>query len=391
MKKLISVISLVTILFSGGTGFAVDFGGATGFAVDFEVETGFNYDWWESDEDDQGQQFFIPLQIAGQYKQFSFRVLTAYAYTDVDLSEAYTAGTPFQSLSPSLSNFVDTKVNLSYEILEGFPVDILFGLDFNLPSGKTDLEEKDLYLIMDPDLISITSLGEGFNINPVMTLAQEWGKWVAGIGLGYVWRGEYDYSSNYQNYDPGDIFNLNAELAYDFSPNWRGRLFGEYADFGKDEMDNADFYQEGDFLSVGIGLNHYQTTWDAGLTIRGIFRDKGEMYQLTSGISDDCHGDEWIADFSYRYFLDDETTLKSLLEFLWIDENAYPSNLSPFYFGEKKKVSLELGVVKPLSPYINGELYIKGFYLDEDKNLYHPNDDIGYTGFSIGANLTSRF
>ncbi|OEU84529.1 MAG: hypothetical protein BA873_08365 [Desulfobulbaceae bacterium C00003063] len=376
MKKLILFISVVTILFGGGIT----------SAVDIEVRTGLNYDWWESDSDDQGEQFFIPIQIDAQYEDFSCRVLTAYTYTSLD---------PSGGQDQSLSNIVDTKVNLSYKILEKFPVDILFGLDLNLPTGRTDLEEKELYLIMDPDLISITSLGEGFNINPIVTLAREWDKWVAGMGLGYMWRGEYDYSSNYKDYDPGDIFNLCAEVAYDFSPEWRSRLFGDYAQYGKGEVDNTDFYQEGDFFSVGLGVHHYQSTWDAGLTIKGIFRDKSEIqpYQGATSISTEdknSHGDEWHADLSGRYFLDDKTTLNSALEFLWIDKNGYSSD-SDFYIGKRNKISLGFGIVRLLRTYLEAELNVKGFYLDEDENWYHPDDDRDYKGFSIGAKLTSRF
>lgn len=376
MKRLILVISVFTILFSVGTS----------SAVDIEVQTGFNYDWWRSNTNDHGEQFYIPVEIDAQYEDFSCRVLTAYTYTSFD---------PSGGQDQSLSNIVDTKVNLSYKILEKFPVDILFGLDLNLPTGRIDLKEKDLDLIMNPDLISITSFGEGFNINPTVILAREWDKWVAGIGLGYMWRGEYDFSSNTKDYDPGDIFNVCAEVAYDFSPNWRGRLFGDYAHYGKNEVDNADFYREGDFFCVGLGVHHYQSTWDTGLTIKGIFRDKSKIqpYQGATSIStegENCNGDEWHADLSGRYFLDGKTTLNSALEFLWIDENDYSSD-SSFYIGKRNKISLGFGIVRLLLPYLEGELNVKGFYLDEDENWYHPNDDRDYKGFSIEAKLTSRF
>ena len=37
-------------------------------------------------------------------------------------------------------------------------------------------------------------------------MAKEWDRWVVGLGVGYVWRGEYDFATNIRDYDPGDIF-----------------------------------------------------------------------------------------------------------------------------------------------------------------------------------------
>ena len=251
----------------------------------------------------------FPSVIAGGHGDFSLAVLTAYAYTHLDQS----------GQGSTLSHMLDTKLNTSYAIVGKLPVDIMLGLDFNLPSGKTDLNLKDLSLIMDPDLIAINNFGEGWNINPTVTVSKAWQKWVAGIGFGYLWRGEYDYSSelNVTDYKPGDIYKIDGELRYYLGSDLYSRLFGSHSWYGRDKVRGQDFYQEGEFTLVGLGLNYSRDKkWDANVALRGIFREKNRIPTSTGTLadeSDNSHGDEWIADLGVRYFLDEKTMVRSCL------------------------------------------------------------------------------
>ena len=86
------------------------------------------------------------------------------------------------------------------------------------------------------------------------------------------------------NYNPGDILNLTGEISYYFSPKWQGRLFGEFAHYGKDEVGGKDYYEEGDFFLGGIGTNYFQTDWEARLTVQGIFRGKSQFQEEGEGL-----------------------------------------------------------------------------------------------------------
>ncbi|MBN1931793.1 MAG: hypothetical protein JW786_09325 [Desulfobacterales bacterium] len=380
MKKFLSIIFVIAIVLNG----------AYSFAVDVNFQTGFNYDWWESNKDDRGRQFYIPVQIGSEYENFSFLLQTAYIYAKLNPSNRQGN---LQPEDVSLKDVIDTKINFSYELLDKFPIDILFGLDFNLPTGRTQLRTKELALILDPDLVSIHRFGEGFNINPTATFVKEWENWAAGMGVGYVWRGEYDYSSEINDYDPGDIFSLTGEIDYRFSPAWETRFFAEYAHYSKDQVDDVDFYHEGELLLIGVGFEYEQTTWDTALTLRSLFRDKSKLQSETLKLlteNQNSHGDEWIADFVFRYFVNPETTFKSALQFLWIEENDYDYDHSLF-IGKKEKVTLELAVSRYFNPYFEAELNLKGFILEAEKNPFHPDGDYDYKGISIGANFTSRF
>ena len=224
--------SLVIILFYAGAL----------HAGDIKVRTGINYDWWEDDNDNKASQVYIPLRIETNFQQFSMGVITGYASTHITSGEE----------KKSLNSLLDTKVNTSYELSGNLPVDLLVGFDVNLPTGKTGLQTDDSKLIMDPDLISINNFGEGYDINPTLTVTKEMGNWVGGIGFGYAWRGTYDYIV--KDFNPGDILNSSAEIRYSFSSQMTSRFFSNIALYGADKVDGKDFYREGDLLLLGIGL-----------------------------------------------------------------------------------------------------------------------------------------
>jgi hypothetical protein len=373
MKKIIWVIAVFLILVSGGMG----------YAVDVNIQTGLSFNWWDSDEDHSGSQTIVPVTIYAEQSNFTAKILTSFANTYSDTSGAS---------SDSLSCIIDTKANLSYEIVDRFFADLIFGLDFNLPTGKTKLDREEEGLVLDPDLVTISRFGEGFNVNPTITLAKVWNNFAAGIGLGYLWRGEFDYSETVLNYDPGDILSLTGELSYFFSPRLQARLFGEFAHYGKDEVESRDYYEEGDFFLIGMGTNYYHTDWEVMLTVQGIFRGKSQFQEDGQGLTTedrDSYGDEWSADLSWKYNLSKVTTLRSQLYYLWVIENDYASD-SPFYIGDKRKTSLAVAITRQLAPLLKGEFGIGGYILDVERNWYHT-DDRTYHGFIASVMLTKMF
>ena len=374
MKIFIRVLAIAAALVAG-----------VSFAADVQFQTGGQYDGWKDGNNNQGSQAYVPLQVKAQHKQVSVGVLTGYAYTYYD---------PSAGDSQSLSQMLDTKVNFAYEIMEKLPVDILLGLDFNFPSGKTALKQQDLILMMDPDLVTITQLGEGYNINPTLTIAKEWSNWVAGLGFGYVWRGKYDYSQDLRSYDPGNIFNTTAEVRFDFLPNWSARLFGNYTWYEKDQVESSDFYREGDFFLAGLGLQHTQTKWAASLTLRSLFRNKSKFEEQAGTLATEeqnSHGIEWIGDLAFKYFVNDQTTLQSYLQGLLVQDNGYPSDSSHF-IGKRQKLSLGIGASRKLNQHLEVVLLVKGFVMHDDEARYPEyRSERTYQGFSAGGQLTGRF
>jgi len=355
--------------------FLVLFNASAVLAVDFTADTGFQYEQWKDDDDRKASQFHIPVTINAEQGKYSVSVLAGYAVTDIDLSDGR---------SESLSGILDTKLNLSYELTERLPVDLLFGLDFNFPTGTTDFMQEELILIMDPDLISINNFGEGFNVNPTVNAVKVWGDWVGGFGLGYLWRGKYDFSENFPDYDPGDIINATTEVRYYFLPEWNARAFGYYAYYGKDKVGGEEFAQEGSHYMFGVGLNYDRMEWSAGITGRGVFRDKNKLQETAGGLfteDNNSQGDEWICDVYGTYNVNDDTTLKATLQGLYIGANSYAAS-SPRFIGSRKKGTLGLGAARKFVQGIEGELLLKGFVMsDEETNFPEPRDSTSYRGF----------
>jgi len=373
MKKTVWIIAVFLLLVSVGVS----------YAVDVDIQTGLNFNYWDSGGGLHGSQTYVPFSIYSEQNNFSAKILTAFANTYSDTSEAS---------RDSLSCGIDTKLNFSYQIVDRFFADLIFGLDFNLPTGKTKLNLEQQRLLLDPDLVAISRFGEGFNVNPTITLAKVWNDFAAGIGVGYLWRGEYDYSETAMNYKPGDIYNLTGEVSYYFSPRWQGRLFGEVAHYGKDEVGGREYYEEGEFFLGGTGLNYFQTNWEARLTAQGIIRGKSQFQQAGEVLTTEdrkSYGDEWSADLACKYNLSKVTTLRSQLSYLFMVANDYVSD-SPYYIGDRKKASLSFAIARQFTPILKGELGLGGYILDVGRNWYHT-DDRTYSGLIASVMLMATF
>ena len=374
MKKYIAAIFILMAAYCS-TCFASD--------INYNAETGFHYDWWENNNGDRGSQYYVPLKLGAEYKEFSAQLLTAFAYTNSNPSGADTV---------TLSCIVDTKMNMSYTLTVSLPFDILVGLDFNLPTGKNDLDEHRIGTIMDPDLVTITYFGEGFNINPTINIAKEWDDWAFGMGLGYLVRGEYDYSYDIQSYDPGDIFNLSATLEYYFNDEWCANFVTRYATFGTDEVKGSDYFKQGDMIELGLGLSRYRTSWDASAGMRYIIRTSCEFPEQDKGVVQEEHnsyGNEFQADLSGHYYLDKKTTINGLFNFLYVEDNDYPSS-SNLFIGSKAKTTFGAGVSRVIVDNITAALNLSGFYMTTERNWYEDGDRT-YNGFTADLRLTGRF
>ena len=351
--------------------------------LDLNVHTGLSSNWWDSDTDDRGSQTYVPVTIDGVQGDFSMRVLTAFVGTRVD---------PDEDSKASLSTVVDTKLNFSYAIIEKVPVDILLGLDVNLPTGKTDLDEKERRTLLDPDLVAISRYGEGFNVNPTITMAKQEERWGVGLGIGYLLRGEYDFSDTAQDYDPGEIFNLSAEGFYVLTDHWQGRLFGEMAFYDTDELRGQDYYREGDFILAGAGVDYFRNKWEAAFVVQGIFRGKCEFQadNLQLATEDRAgYGDEYLADLTVRYLLSPERTLSSRLYYLNVMENDYEED-DPSFIDDKQKVSLKVSLQQQFDETFSGRIGVEGYLLDEGRNWYH-DEDRQYRGLVLDVAVSKAF
>jgi hypothetical protein len=329
-------------------------------AAGLSVESGVQQEYWEDTRDSSGSQTLVPLRFEWSRGDATIGLLTGAVRATVD-----TPGTADRSLTHTL----DTKLNLSYVVVGKFPVDLLLGLDVNLPTGKTDLSAADLALIRDPEIVSITTFGEGVNVNPTISLAKEWGPWSAGLGIGYNVRRTYDVSTEagLTDYDPGDILSLNALLQRECSRGYVGRLFGKFSRFGKDRLRGADLFREGDYRMIGVGVSRAGSAWEADVNLRGTFRGKAEALSGGSPAAEPerSRGDEWSAEASVRHALRKDVTLSGSVRGLIVAENGYPAGATR-HNGSKEKIALSIGCDRRFASGMAAGIGLKGFLMTEE-------------------------
>ncbi|MFZ1987297.1 MAG: transporter [Desulfatitalea sp.] len=350
-------------------------------------QTGFQIDWWRGEDGAKGVQYFIPIEAGGDIEQFSFKVLTAQVYNRID---------PDDRPMRKFEGFVDTRLNLAYELVNQWPVDLLLALDFNLPTGKTGLTATQAISISDPDKVTITRMGEGFNTNPSLSLLKQWDALLATVGVGYIWRGEYDATDELTDYDPGDALNLTAEVDYNFSPRWLGRLFGSYTRFDTDQQDGEDFYEPGDVSTMGAGLNYPRAQWELGASFQAIFRDT-EKRQDWSGVmlteEHNSYGDEWIAGINGRVQLSDRIDLKAWAQYKYIAANDYPPEDYVYYQSNREKSSLGAELAMRLAAHWEAGLRLQGYSMrvGDYERYYGVDPGADFDGGTAALWITGRF
>jgi hypothetical protein len=329
-------------------------------AAGLSVESGVQQEYWEDTRDSSGSQTLVPLRVEWNKGDATIGLLTGVVHAALD-----SPGTT----NPSLTHSLDTKLNLSYVLQEKLPVDLLIGLDLNLPTGKTNLSSSELWLIQDPEIVSITTFGEGVNINPTLSFAKVWGPWSAGAGIGYNVRRTYDVSNDagLSDYDPGDILSLNALLQRECTQGYVGRVFGKFSRFGKDRLHDTYFFREGDYRMVGVGISRAGAAWEADVNLRGAFRGKTEILSGGSLTTEPerSRGDEWSAEASVRHAVGKDTSLSGSFRGLIVAKNGYPGE-SSLYNGSKEKIALSVGCDRRFASGLAAGVSLKGFLMSEE-------------------------
>ena len=356
----------------------------TAFAADITVQTGISYQSWTSDEDESGSQLYIPIQFNSDHERLSWNLAAGYAATSGELAGAS---------DRSISGMLDTQAGVTYLVPDLGGIDWLVGLDLNLPTGQTGKDERDVRLMIDPDLVDIVSPGQGFNANPTLSLARRWDQWTVGLGLGYAYQGKYDYSEQTRDYDPGDIFSAAAQVDYDFAQAWKWSLQAQYLTMGMDQAEDEDLLQKGDTWTAGTTLRRSDRTWELGLSVQGIFRGKAKVKNASGALATEARnsqGDEWLATLDGRYQWRPRTGFTAELAYLYLAENGYEIG-SAYYMGERRKISLDLGWLQQLGDTLDLRCTLGGFSMDDDTNWLHPDGNRLYQGWSLAAYLAKRF
>ncbi len=355
------------------------------WGLDTTARTGAGFYWWDDNNKEKGEQFYIPVDVKAYTDQYSFRVLTGYLYSYYDGN-----GTD----SHSMADLLDTKVNLTGTYSLPWDMRVLAGLDLNLPTGRTKLSVEDQQLLMDPDLVPITSFGEGFNVNPLLLVMRSWGETDIALGYSYVWRGEYDFATDITDYDPGDIHRFVARIQFRQFYPWSFQLGAVYTDYGTDELDDHDLYEPGSMWRLDAGFRYSGVKWSLKTEANYYIRDE-DRFRIPGSftLQDEDHngyGDELAVRVRVRYRVTRATALRFGLGVLWIDENDYLST-SPYYKGERRRLSMSFGVDQALSRMWTLSSGVMGFTMHDGEAAVYQFEERSFRGYGLNVILTARF
>jgi hypothetical protein len=361
---------------------------APAFAEDgSSVQVGFGYDGWRSTPRSSAAQAYVPVRVATKRGDLSLALLGGLAHTNFNSGSGENV---------SSSNPLDTKFVSSFAVVDKLPVDVLLGLDVNLPTGEIDLAAKELPLVMDSELVTVNSFGEGWNFNPSLTVAKEIGDWVVGASTAYAFRGRYAASSQsaLRDFDPGNVWTASAAVQGDLSREVELRIFGSFASYGTEREGNMPLLREGNFYMAGCEAAWHRDRSRLALTLKGIYRDKNSLPDAEGVLAKETsnsHGMEYRGELSGAIALSGKTVLSASLAGLHAAANDYAQG-SGRYVGKRTKGTVGLGVAQRLTDAIEGDLSVKGFVMkDQAMEIPVPAGDRTYRGLQSVARVTARF
>ena len=105
--------------------------------------------------------------------------------------------------SGEVQTVTDTAVSATASYLGMQGMQPFVSLNMNLPTGKSALFGTAANARMDPDLVDISTFGEGFNVGPTAGFNFPiTGSLLVTTSIGYTWRGKFEQESNFDPFDP---------------------------------------------------------------------------------------------------------------------------------------------------------------------------------------------
>jgi len=237
---------------------------------DIVVSTGTHINAFRDDLADKtdGTEVTVPFGVS--YRRgglFALNLETAYSSATVKSG----GGT-----ETDISGFTDTLLSASYS-LSGESVLLTLGVDVNLPTGKENLnEDEDEALSGEEDLLTVSGFGEGGNVGLSVSAIKQLGNVTLGANGLYVYKGEYDQTSDVEDddVDPGDQLLLAWILNWKASEQSLVELSGAYSYSGADAVNGEEDFQEGGIVTLGGSFQHTSDPFTITVSLQ-------EMLQLS--------------------------------------------------------------------------------------------------------------
>jgi hypothetical protein len=217
----------------------------------------------------RGSELYIPfaLQLAGQpSKDIKIELLGRGGWVRAQQSTPGLAG--------RVETMTDTVASATATYLGFTGLQPFVSVSFNFPTGLSNLSPTQRNARMDPDLVDISSFGEGFNIGPTVgasvSLAQNL---VATASVGYTRRDPFTREGSLSpsdptvttpsRIDPGEVVTATASIGYQVG-QLTGRITGSVSGETDTVVDGAALFRAGmRYLISGAWSYAWPDTWGA--------------------------------------------------------------------------------------------------------------------------------
>ncbi len=339
--------------------------------------TGIVYTHWKLDTDYGGSteisQLWAPLRgmvPVSDNTEIAFLVAGAQSKLDFDGRET------------DLGGLSDTRLQLSRSMADDR---LLFSIGVNLPTGKKELEVDQERQIIETLAASFLDFplrryGEGFGLSFLAGTAAELGEINAGIGIQYEYIGTYTPYVGFEDYDPGDLFNVYAggDLSRE-DISWSGNLL--FTTFVADKMADTKVLKQSSQLELQFGGIFDNRRHRINGLVSYTFRGRNSRYDSTTEEVIErlrLYGNEFFVSSGYTSLLENGWSFGPSLSLKLIegDEDS---------FGKSTIFSVAGSVGKQIS---------EQFAVDAGVRYMTGSADDGrldVSGFQITTNLDATF
>ena len=298
-----------------------------------------NYGTWESgDIDNNGKQDQVFGQIAYGTK------LWGVAATGRVATTSYTTTLDDEELSFSTPTDVNIATYYAHEINK---VKLRGGIDFDLPTGKSDYTTAELTkIITDPvsgDLMILNSYGAGLNIAPhFVAVFQLTKKASVGFGGRYTVTGEYDPTSDIEdgNLDPGDRLLALVNGAYQLTKTDIITVMAVYSHAEGDKMDGVESFIPGDaFILEARYMKQWDETFQSVMSLSYQTQDLNEISGeggVLNSENQNSNNNFWETYVNVVYYHSKSFRFMGMLGYKSVDSNGYEFGDSYFDAGRER-------------------------------------------------------
>lgn len=282
----------------------------------------------------------------------------------------------------NLNGISDTKIKASYSMFDNR---FLLTLGANLPTGKAELDQKELevanFLYNEVLGFRVNKLGTGLDINAGIAIAMDSGPYGISVSTSYLRRGSYtNVTGNTSDYKPGD--ELGIVTALDLITDkavFNGDL--SYTRYGSDEINGTKSFKEGDELKGKILVTFRLDPVILGLSLADSIRMKNQIASSNITLTteeNNSHGNKLDASLIGQYLITRQLSISPLTGITFLANNGY---------GKSGAFVWNAGGSIQFAPNRNASFSLNAKYLKGNME----SGDIDVSGYEVGAIIVARF